>query len=171
MRLFTAINFSSEIKDTVRDITEILRAMSKKGNFTLRDNIHLTLAFIGDYPSHYAPLRAVNSVSFEPFSLCFEKLGFFKNTGGDICYLAFKKSKELTELQHKLCVALKEQGVGFDEKEFKPHLTLARQFSPTESFSAEKINAMLPQTEILVERIGLMKSERINGVLKYTEIR
>ena len=171
LRLFTAINFSSNIKEAIYDITDILRQMSQRGNFTLRENYHLTLAFIGEYLSLYGPLSAVNSVQFEPVSLEFAKIGFFNSKDGDICYLAFKHSQESTALRLELCRALTEQGVDFDKKEFKPHLTLARRFISAQGFSADRVNAILPQKEILVDAISLMKSERINGVLKYTEIR
>ncbi len=170
MRLFVAVNFSVEIKDAISEVTDIIKRCSLKGNITGTENFHLTLAFIGEAPSYHASLRAVQSVKFEPFKISIDKLGFFRRNGGDICYLAFKASKELNAVQKDLCNALRNEHVGFDEKEFRPHLTLAREFIPDKSFSVENINKSLPESEIEVTGISLMKSERINGKLTYTEI-
>ncbi|MDR1042323.1 MAG: RNA 2',3'-cyclic phosphodiesterase, partial [Clostridiales Family XIII bacterium] len=48
MRLFIAINFSEEIKDALCETIADLRDASRRGRYTHRDNLHLTLAFIGE---------------------------------------------------------------------------------------------------------------------------
>lgn len=48
MRLFYAINFDDTVKKRLSDIQNALRARAVRGNFTLPDNLHLTLAFIGE---------------------------------------------------------------------------------------------------------------------------
>jgi 2'-5' RNA ligase len=47
MRLFTAVEFSSETKDAVEAVAAQLKPRFKSANFTLRGNLHLTLVFIG----------------------------------------------------------------------------------------------------------------------------
>ncbi|MBQ5667264.1 MAG: hypothetical protein IIV40_03720, partial [Oscillospiraceae bacterium] len=65
---------------------------------------------------------------------------------------------------------LKSLGLEPEEREFVPHITLARKFKPGEKFSFEETGKLLPEKAVFANRISLMKSERIEGVLRYTEI-
>lgn len=48
MRLFIAINFSAETRKRFIALREELRSRSLRGSFTHDENLHLTLAFIGE---------------------------------------------------------------------------------------------------------------------------
>ena len=48
MRLFVAINFNNETRSRLLDLRDELRGKSQRGNFTAPENLHLTLAFIGE---------------------------------------------------------------------------------------------------------------------------
>jgi len=48
MRLFIAINFNDEIKDALCDASAELMAAAKRGRTPRRENLHLTLVFIGE---------------------------------------------------------------------------------------------------------------------------
>ena len=65
---------------------------------------------------------------------------------------------------------LKSLGLELEEREFVPHITLARKFKPGENFPFEETGKFLPEKAVFANRISLMKSERIDGVLRYTEI-
>ncbi|MCR4658330.1 MAG: hypothetical protein K5770_19185 [Lachnospiraceae bacterium] len=49
MRLFIAIQFGENILDALTDIQSDLKSRGVTGNYTRRENLHITLAFIGDY--------------------------------------------------------------------------------------------------------------------------
>ena len=49
MRLFTAILLDREIKNTLIRAQKELMTLGVTGNYTTEDNLHLTLAFIGEY--------------------------------------------------------------------------------------------------------------------------
>ena len=48
MRLFIAINFDDAFLDALVSMQEDLKSAGAIGNFTKRENLHMTLAFIGD---------------------------------------------------------------------------------------------------------------------------
>ena len=48
MRLFVAICFSDEIKALLSSVCQKLKTQSLSGNFTRPENLHMTLAFIGE---------------------------------------------------------------------------------------------------------------------------
>ena len=75
MRLFIAINLSEGMKAALIDAQNEMYDGGVRGGFTTEENMHLTLAFIGEMPDAEPVLEALSAVSFTPFSLCLEGLG------------------------------------------------------------------------------------------------
>ncbi|MDO5297728.1 MAG: 2'-5' RNA ligase family protein [bacterium] len=48
MRLFIAINFDEATKEAAAASAKLLQQHSLRGNFSSRDNYHITLAFLGE---------------------------------------------------------------------------------------------------------------------------
>ena len=49
MRLFVAIEFEPDIIESLKRVQSDLKRCGLKGRFTKEENLHLTLAFIGEY--------------------------------------------------------------------------------------------------------------------------
>lgn len=49
MRLFVAIQLSDDMKDSIEGVQDEFYDQGVKGNYTIRENMHLTLVFIGEY--------------------------------------------------------------------------------------------------------------------------
>lgn len=174
MRLFTAITFEDGIKASLCDVMDKLRILTKKGSFTLRDNLHLTLNFIGETDNNklveQAMKKAVSNPDIRAFNLTFTGFGRFKRRDGDICWIGVEKEVQLLRLQKELSVQLKNAGFNLDNREYKPHLTLARRVRFNENFSDRNFEANIPKLRQSIKKISLMKSEHIKGRLTYTEI-
>ena len=69
MRLFIAILLDKNVRDGLRGMQNELRRRGVEGNYTRAENLHLTLAFIGEYPNPDAVLDAMALARFEPFAL------------------------------------------------------------------------------------------------------
>ncbi|MBQ7682572.1 MAG: RNA 2',3'-cyclic phosphodiesterase, partial [Oscillibacter sp.] len=67
MRLFIAIRFSDEVRRALAETQSFLRNRGVRGNFTKVENLHLTLAFIGEYADPDGVLDAMRGVPFAPF--------------------------------------------------------------------------------------------------------
>ena len=50
MRLFIAIRLSDDMRRALLAAQDALRKRGVRGNYTKPENLHLTLAFIGEYP-------------------------------------------------------------------------------------------------------------------------
>ena len=48
MRLFIAINLDDKFRDALVEMQESMRWQGIRGNYTRMENLHLTLAFIGE---------------------------------------------------------------------------------------------------------------------------
>jgi len=170
MRLFIAINFIEEIKDQLCGAINHLKEYAAQGNFTRCENLHLTLVFIGETARVNEVIRAIDTVQAQPFTLNIGGLGKFRRDGGDIYWKGAEKTQELIFVYQQLFDALTKVGFHLENREYKPHLTLGREVILQEDFDRNAFEKDIPMMSMKVEKISLMKSERINGKLAYTEI-
>lgn len=156
MRLFIAICLTGEMRAALRDIQAQMRAQRVSGNYTPPENMHLTLAFIGDYPDpDDVPLPAL-----EPFTLSLDGFGNF----GSLWWAGIRPCEALRRYVQNLRHALDAQGIPFDRKRFSPHITLVRQAEGRPAVT-------VPQVEMAVDHVSLMRSDRGRHGMIYTEIR
>ncbi len=172
MRLFYAINFDNIIKKQLVDIQDMLRAHSAKGNFTLPDNLHLTLAFIGEVAADRTGplLQIAETFKVTPFELRLQGLGRFRRDSGDILWMGIAENKTLASIYSRLYGYLTDAGFDIEKRKFTPHLTLARQARLQAGFDLSACSEKMNPISAEVTKISLMKSERINSRLTYTEI-
>nr|MCR4590066.1 RNA 2',3'-cyclic phosphodiesterase [Lachnospiraceae bacterium] len=75
---------------------------------------------------------------------------------------------ELKKLVKTIRHSLSDKGIPFDRKRFSPHITVLRKASFTGNSDSFKI--YLPDEEMKVEDISLMRSDRGKNGMIYTEI-
>ncbi|MBE6830541.1 MAG: RNA 2',3'-cyclic phosphodiesterase [Ruminococcaceae bacterium] len=170
MRLFIAVNFSEPVKDSLTEWIQKLKDCGVRGNFSRRENLHLTLAFIGETADADKVRQVMDRISAEPFELTVGGLGRFRRNGGDICWVGVEKNEVLLSVHNQLCAALRFAGFSIENREFKPHLTLGREMIFPSGFAFRDFAGRIAPMTMRVPKISLMKSERINGQLTYTEI-
>ncbi|GHU49085.1 RNA 2',3'-cyclic phosphodiesterase [Clostridia bacterium] len=164
MRLFIAINFNADTRARLISLREELRSNSRSGNFSRDENLHLTLAFIGECsPKKLDKIQTImETVTFDPLEVMVDRLGTFSH--GTLWWAGLRRDRPLmylkTEITHKLALC----GFEMDGRKYHPHITLGREVVTDYSFG--KIE---PFGET-VGTIDLMNSERINGKLTYTAI-
>jgi len=166
MRLFFAINFSNAVKSKLSTLRDELREKSVRGNFTAIENLHLTLAFLGECDIKHltAAKAALDSLPIPPMEICVERIGRFKRDGSDIWWVGITENEALSALQQNLTDKLISTGFKLENRKYSPHITLAR----------EVITEMQPWLIKVfgetIHSVELMKSERINGKLTYTAV-
>ncbi len=131
MRLFVALRFSREALAAVEAVQHSLKAQCRSGSFTRRENLHLTLSFLGETASDRMPalreLLTRTAKGARPFLLHFDRLGFFPDRSQrQLCYLTADTPPELASLAAALQNALRNSGFPGEDREFIPHVTLAR---------------------------------------------
>ena len=160
MRLFAAIQFSPAVKSALLEAIAALRHQGT-GTFTRPENLHLTLAFIGeteDLPGAKAALDA--ACVGGPVSLTVGGLGHFN----DLWWTGVRENPKLEKLALAVQRALREQGFSIEKRAWKPHVTLVRRWR------GPRPSVTVRETSMRAERVSLMKSERVNGKLTYTEV-
>ena len=161
MRLFIAIQLSDEIKKALVGYMHDLKKQGVEGNYVPAQNLHLTLAFIGEYRDPEQVKRILASVPLPAFRLALSEKGNF----GNILWAGVKGNQKLKTYVRDLRAALKNAGIPFEDDRFTPHITLIRKVSARSPYQVH-----LPKAEMEVKRASLMKSETKNGKVTYREV-
>ena len=162
MRLFLAIMLDNGIKDELCFAQKRLQLQGVKGNFTPRENMHLTLAFIGEYNDPGYISDVLSETAFEPVRLVIDGFGSF----GNLYWIGIRENAGLTTNVRRIRKALSDNGIPFDRKKFMPHITIARNITYDKGFPTD---APFPAA-MDVGYISLMRSDRGKSGMIYTEI-
>lgn len=160
MRLFVAILLSDDLKKTITGTLHGMKKAGIKGSYVPTQNLHLTMAFIGDVTSAEPVKEALQNISFKPFKLSLSEPGCF----GDVFWAGVKGNQGLSAAVRSVRDALDAAGIAYDKKKFVPHITLIRKMNG----NWKQIPA--PKGDMTVKKISLMKSEVKDGRRVYTEI-
>ena len=161
MRLFVAIQLSDEMKKALVACMHDLKKQGVEGNYVPAQNLHLTLAFIGEYDDSAKVKRVIESVPLPQFRLSLSEKGNF----GNLLWAGVKGNQKLKTYVKELRGALRAAGIPFEEDKFVPHITLIRKTAAKKAYQAH-----LPKAEMTVKKVSLMKSEMKNGKMVYREM-
>ena len=164
MRLFISIRFTEPVINALEAFQLRLKASGVEGYFAVRENLHLTLAFIGDYGAPDEVMDVIETVPFEPMAMKLNGMGSF----GDVYWAGIEQNTSLDNYVRRLRRALAEHKIPYDRKRFFPHITVVRR-------AIYRGKTVLPQVEppqgkMVIEHISLMRSERGKHGMIYTEI-
>ena len=168
MRLFIAIQFNNRILTSLKKLQSDLRSAGLRGRYAKEENLHLTLAFIGEYDDPNKVLEAMAEAPFEPFAIELSGMGRF----GDLYWAGLAENPDLIDYVKRLRKSLSAHNIPYDKTKFSPHITLVRRGS----FAAPKpaIPRILQDAKISaktsVNSVSLVKSEFTKDGMKYTTL-
>lgn len=145
------------------DAQDGLREYGVRGNYTQPENLHLTLAFIGETERVTEIKAAVDAVKFEPFVIRTGKLGCF-NGRSRVLWLGIEGEDKVKTIAQQLRRNLDKCGIDYAKGKFSPHITLVRQPSDM------PLDVEVESESMTVSEISVMNSERVNGRLVYTAL-
>ena len=172
MRLFIAIQLNDEMKDALQDMQSYMRSRGVKGNYTKRENLHLTLAFIGEFDDPQPVLEAIGRAKLRPFDIALTGAGSFRS----LWWAGIDGGMALQSFARRLRRELDDAGIPYDRKKFSPHITLIRKpeccGADTERDILAALNDSCDTKEIrmTVDHASLMRSDRSERGMIYTEL-
>ncbi|MFC4348817.1 RNA 2',3'-cyclic phosphodiesterase [Kordiimonas lipolytica] len=125
VRLFVGL----EIPENVRSALDEARGGVECAHWQRDDQLHLTLAFIGDVPKRtmHEIESELSRIIVTPFELDLRGVGLFgKPKQPKNLWAGVSDRKPLVHLHEKICFALESVGVDVERRKYKPHVTLAR---------------------------------------------
>ena len=161
MRLFIAIQLSDPMKKALVNMMHELKKQEVEGNYVPAQNLHMTLAFIGEYDDPARIKEVISRVPVPEFRMSLSDMGNF----GNILWAGVKGNQKLKAYVKDLRSALDAEGIPYDRDKFVPHITLIRKYTAKRSYKVS-----MPKAEMMVKRASLMKSEQKNGKPVYKEL-
>ncbi len=174
MRVFFAIEFEEEIKECLNSLQQEIKKYCSGGNFSHKENFHLTLRFIGEQnPGQVEKLKRVlyaAAAGTPGFQLQIGRLGAFSKGNKKIIWTGLEENNELQKLYYRLEAELVREGYSGEGRSYNPHITLVRETRPAENAPAGIDKIQFDKLTAKVSSISLMESKRANDRLTYTAI-
>ena len=161
MRLFVAILLSEEMKKALVACMHDLKKQGVEGTYVPAQNLHLTLAFIGEYDHPARVKEVLERVPMPPLRLSLSDPGNF----GSLLWAGVKGNQKLKTYVKDLRAALKAAEIPFADDAFVPHITLVRKASCRKPYQPH-----LPKAEMTAKGAVLMRSEQKEGKRVYREV-
>ena len=182
LRLFVAIDLPEDVRESLGRLQNDLRRHDLPSlRWTRPEGVHITLKFLGETPASSLPAieaalaRAVRGA--QPFRLALGAPGTFGNRRGPrVLWVDVEGDvKPLQQLQAAVERELAAAGFAPEERDFSPHLTLARVPQPPPPGLAERVSRALaavaaPRGEIQVTEVVLMRSRLQAGGAVYSRV-
>jgi 2'-5' RNA ligase len=130
VRLFVALHIAQEIRDAITSLVGELKSLDESWKWARTENLHVTLKFLGEIsPEKLQGVKeTLRGVPAEfPFLLKFASLGFFPSERRPrVLWVGLDAPPGLAKLANAIEESLAKIGIAPEEREFSPHLTLAR---------------------------------------------
>ncbi len=131
IRVFVALDIGDAVRKALVEEVRDLRKTHPRVKWVAPDNIHLTLAFLGDIPGERVGEigKSLESVAsgFEVFECSVKGLGWFGSPRSPrVVWAGMPENAELMLLQAGIAEALRQLGYTPEDRPFHPHLTLGR---------------------------------------------
>jgi len=136
IRAFIAVEIDEPNKQEICSLISCLKKSEADAKWITEDQVHLTLKFLGNIDK--AEIQKISDAlsdiadNFRPFEISFSEIGAFPNMNRPaVIWLGIDKGAGILKmLNEKIETALEKTGFRQENREFKPHLTIARIRSP-----------------------------------------
>lgn len=129
MRLFIALDIPGEVRKRLTEYMERVRSYAGDARWARVEGLHVTLKFIGEVkdPKPEEIKNALNAMKAPQFQVSFANVGFFPNPKSPrVFWAGVQSGEELARLALEIDKTTEKLGIAREEREFSPHLTLAR---------------------------------------------
>ncbi len=128
-RLFVGLALPDSVADHLASLAEPIPG----ARWVAPENLHLTLAFLGEIDGHRAQDAddALAAVDAPGFTLTLAGLGQFgQGRRARALWIGVEPCPALMHLQRKVATAIERAGIALEGRRFTPHVTLARLRDP-----------------------------------------
>jgi RNA 2',3'-cyclic 3'-phosphodiesterase len=177
IRSFIAIEISDEVREGLRVLQQSLKQAGARVGWVATENIHLTLVFLGDiFRAQVEPLaQALDAAASQTDAFRCEVAGtgcFGSPRSPRVLWVGVnEQGNEVTGLQARAEVAVRELGLKTEDRPFHPHLTLGRVRTRDR---VEELTSLLASAKsttfgwVEVHRVLLMQSHLEHQGVRYS---
>ena len=165
MRCFIAAWPDEPTRLALSSVSDDARRRVEHRRVSRLEDLHLTLAFIGDIAADVACelSDAIKKLRFKPFAWRPDTVGFFRDAGVVWIGTVGEPVKPLASLADRVRALLDDKGVAYDKRPLAPHITLLR---GVDRFVAEKVSPI----HWHIESIALYRSDPARRASSYMRV-
>ena len=130
MRAFIAVEIPGLILEGIADLIKEMRNYQTEGiNYVRVENIHVTLKFLGEFDDNdtEAFCGDLSKIAWKSSRVETQSIGGFPDLKDPrVLWIGLKDNPGLNALQASIEDVCRTYGIISEEKEFRPHLTIAR---------------------------------------------
>lgn len=179
-RIFWAIDFNAEIKNTLGQCIAGLKAEAERRKLKVRwaakENLHLTLKFLGEVED--SQVDRIDGACREAiygqvgFDLCVGGLGAFPNVrAARIVWIGMHAdNNHLKQLASAIEKAMEPLGFAAERRQFSAHVTLGRIKVPENVGKLVELHQVTELARMRVGVITLLESVKLGGGLRYVPL-
>lgn len=173
-RLFIAFDIPEEIRKDFEDALKVSKCKAPEGRVVKRDNLHLTVRFLGDVGLELKEkvtdvISSVKHVGEETFTVAFSHFTFFRKGSDATLVGQFRASSDLLSYADTLNKELDKLGFKAEKRSWRPHVTLARGVD-SEKFDLDCLPE-ISNTSFKVNELSLFLSEFTPDGMRYTKLK
>ncbi|MBF0252668.1 MAG: RNA 2',3'-cyclic phosphodiesterase [Candidatus Omnitrophica bacterium] len=178
IRLFIAIELSSEAKKTLLNIVDTLKTSEADVKWADQGTMHLTLRFLGDMP-----IKSIEKLKTKipkillgiaPFDFELSQIGVFSSwTTPQVLWVGARdENNKLNNISEKIRQGTFFESFNKDKKAFVPHITLGRIKSSSHRVALRKIarSIVVPPVKVNVSTVTLFSSKFAPGGVLHTPL-
>ncbi len=182
IRAFIAIELPDDIREALGRVIAPLKSLQPDVKWVDPGSVHLTLKFLG----YVAPDRVAEiteaitdaAVGIPPFSLEIKGLGVFPSlTRVRVVWIGVERETDkLLQLQKRLETSLEILGFPPEERDFTPHLTLARVRDNASPAERQELGQLIAANKVpsigsfTAKSVSLMRSQLARTGAVYTQM-
>ena len=129
MRLFVALDIDEPIREHIARFADDLRTFAPEARWVKEESLHVTLKFIGERPDQEIEVikQALSELTGQSPQIKFKSYGFFPTPkSARVFWVGMEAGPELAALAGVIEERLEKLSIPREDREFSPHLTLAR---------------------------------------------
>jgi len=162
MRSFLGIPVSEAVQASALAESERFKALGVRGGWTRRENMHITLFFLGEISYEKAQMMIDRYRSeledWNAFPMVAEKVDSFAKQGNPrVLYLGFERSETFVQLYRRGVESFVHFGYTFPSKNV-PHMTLCRIKSCPSLVDLGVPAQIIPKVPMMVDTVSLIHS-------------
>jgi len=128
MRVFIAIDLSTEMRSALAKLQQELEPLTDTARWVAPESIHVTLKFIGEIAEkRLADIDAsLTGLTWKSFAITVRGVGFFPGNRSPRVFWAGMEAPTMQNLAEQLDSRMERLGFDKEKRAFRPHITLAR---------------------------------------------
>ena len=129
MRIFIALDIDDTVRERISRFMEGVRNFAPDVRWVKDESLHVTLKFVGEQPDPAVEQikQALSLVRADTTEIRFRGYGFFPTSrSARVFWIGMDAGPELAALASAIDEKLSALGISKEERQFNPHLTLAR---------------------------------------------